>query len=312
MLFGYCDGSGTHKGSRVLCVTGFIGDKDAWADFDERWNRVLDKPEWPSRIRAFGTFDCAHQMEEFRSWPYAERLALFGDLVGVIIDSPQIHAIGSSNIINHFGELPAADLDLLESESLGTPLEIVCQHLFQRIISRTREKYSESESVALTFDIEPSLAAEKYLSIYADYTNRYLYKDNLATSALMFRSRHDFPPLQAADLLAHTTYQWEMETYYPSAVEPYFPIIPAFLRMVKAIEPDGGRYNFEGLQVLVDLIKKKRYMAASPHNKEKRVVCAECGKWFVVTYDTRTPVPTGPVLKLKCPHCKEQNDVSWP
>jgi hypothetical protein len=134
VIFGYCDGSGTHKGSKVMCVAGFIGDKDAWIDFDERWNHVIDKPEWRSRIRAFGTYDCAHQAKEFRNWTYAERLALFGDLVGVIIDSPELHAIGSTALINHFGELPADDLDLLKSESLGTPLEAVCQHLL--VLSR--------------------------------------------------------------------------------------------------------------------------------------------------------------------------------
>jgi hypothetical protein len=260
VIFGYCDGSGTHKGSKVLCVAGFIGDKDAWIDFDERWNRVLDKLEWPSRIRAFGSFDCPHHAEEFRDWPFAERLALFGDLVNVILDSPKLYAVASSNIVDHFSELPPADFDLLKSESLGTALEIVCQHLFQRIISRTRERYSESESCALTFDIEPNPAAEKYFAIYNEHTNRYLHKDDLATSKLLFMSRHDFPPLQAADLLAYTTYQWEMETYYPKNAEPCFPIIPAFLRMVRGIEPDGGRYNLEGLQGLVGLIKQKKYM----------------------------------------------------
>src|SRR5487761_277230 len=215
-IFGYCDGSGTHKGSKVMCVAGFIGDKDAWIDLDQRWNRILDKPEWRSRIRAFGTSDCVHQVEEFENWPYAERLALFGDLVGVIVDSPNIHAIGSTAIVNHFGELSDADLDLLKSESLGTPPEAICQHLFQRIVTRTRTKYSESESVALTFDIEPSPAAEKYFSIYNDYTNRYFYKDNFATKKLVFMSRRDFPPLQAADLLAYTTYQWEMALCFPS------------------------------------------------------------------------------------------------
>jgi hypothetical protein len=32
VLFGYWGGSGTHKSSKVLCVAGFGGDKDAWVD----------------------------------------------------------------------------------------------------------------------------------------------------------------------------------------------------------------------------------------------------------------------------------------
>lgn len=175
-----------------------------------------------------------------------------------------------------------------------------------------RKKYSESESVALTFDNEPNPAAEKYLSIYNDYTNRYLYKDNFATTRLNFASRYNFAALQAADLLAYTTYHWEMAACYPVDAEPYFPIIPAFLRMIEGIEADGGRYDLEGLRRLAAMIDKKQYMERNPDLDEKRIVCSECGNLFVVTYDTRTPAPAAPVLSLPCPHCKELNSVSWP
>lgn len=124
MRFGYCDGSGTHRGSKVLCVAGLVGDKDGWIDFDERWNRVLDKPEWPSRIRAFGTFNCARQREEFADWPFAERLALFGDLVGVIIDSREIQAIGSTALIDHLENCPQTILPCFNRNPLERHLKL--------------------------------------------------------------------------------------------------------------------------------------------------------------------------------------------
>jgi hypothetical protein len=318
-VYGFADGSGSHIGgksgpAKVRCIGALLGDGEAWSDFDERWNRVLDKPEWPSRIRKFHMYDCVNQIGEFAGWKFAECLAMYGDLVGVIIESPRIIAIGSSNIVDHFQQLPTDDLDLLRSEHLGTPLEIVCQYLFQRIITKTREHFGESEQVALTFDIEPFPDGEEYHKLYGEYATRYPLSDTLALKSLNFASGKDFPPLQAADILSYTTYQWEMETYYPNPTEPHFPIIPAFLRMVKAIEPDGGRYNLAGLQGLVAAIKAGKKMQPNPHLQEKSVVCTnpDCKKSFVVTYDTRTPAPTEPVLSLPCPHCRQLNDVMWP
>ena len=318
MVFSYADGSGSHLGSKsgpakVRCIGALLGGQDAWIDFDARWNRVLDKPEWPSRIRKFHTYDCVNHDGEFRDWPYAHRLAMFGDLVGVIIDSPKIIAVGSSNIVDHFQGLPTADLDLLKSERLGTPLEIVCQYLFQRIITRTREQFGESEQVALTFDIEPFPDGEEYLKLYGEYAARYPLSDTLALKSLNFASGKDFPPLQAADILSYTTYQWEMETYYPTDAELYFPVIPAFLRMVKGIEPDGGRYNLDGLRGLVATIRAGKKMPPHPYLEEKGVVCTnlDCGEPFVVTHDTRISAPVGPGQR-PCPHCKQLNDVIWP
>jgi hypothetical protein len=316
VIFGFADGSGSHTGgtrgpAKVRCIGAFLGDKDAWIDFEERWNKVLDKPEWPSRIRKFHTYDCVNQIEEFKDWRYAERLGLFGDLVTVITESPNIVAIGSSNIIDHFQSLPAADFELLKSEHVGTPAEIVCQHLFQRIISNTRKRFGESERVALTFDIEPRPDSEEYFKLYNEYTTRHFHSDTLAFKSLNFASALDFPPLQAADIFSYTTYQWEMETYYPQDARPYFDVLPVFLRMVKAIEPDGGRFNLEGLQGLVALIKQKATMPLNPYIQEKKAICSACGKQFLVTYDTRTPAPD-PVVHLPCAHCKEMNDIAWP
>jgi len=318
VVLGFADGSGSHTGSlrgpaKVRCIGAFIGDESAWLDFDKRWNAVLAKPEWPSQVTRFHSYDCVNQIGEFRDWSYAQRLAIFGDLVGVIVDSPQIIGVGSSNIIDHFQGLPPADLNLLKSEHLGTPLEIVCQFLFQRIITRTRERFGESEQIALTFDNEPAPDGDEYSKLYAEYAARYPLSGTLALKSLHFASGKDLPALQAADIFSYTTYQWEMDTHYPKNAEPHFPVIPAFLRMVEAIEPEGGRYNLDGLRGLVSMIKAGKKMQPHPHLQEKSIVCSnvDCGKPFVAVYDTRTPLPDG-ILQRPCPHCQQSNDVSWP
>ncbi|HEY6252493.1 MAG TPA: DUF3800 domain-containing protein [Candidatus Angelobacter sp.] len=209
--------------------------------------------------------------------------------------------------------MPEKDFALLKSEYLGTPLELVCQYLFQRIITLTRQRYGDSERIALAFDMEPFPDGEEYLKIYHEYATRHQHADTLAYRSLNFASREDFPPLQAADILAYTTYQWEMANYYPKEAPHYFPIIPAFLRMIEGIEPDGGRYNLAGLRKLIANVRAAKKMPLNPNIQEKTALCSNpnCGKSFVVTYDTRHPNP-GSILRVPCPHCDEWNDVSWP
>jgi hypothetical protein len=66
VLQAYFDASGTHEGSNVLCIAGFIGEEDAFVDLDQRWERVLDKPCWPTRLSEFHMVDCVHGESEFQ------------------------------------------------------------------------------------------------------------------------------------------------------------------------------------------------------------------------------------------------------
>src|SRR6266566_2382335 len=94
VIYGYFDGSNTHHGSKVLSMCGFIGDPRIWDDFVKEWQKVLDNPGWPRRPSEFHMVDCVHGNKEFRGWTLAQRLAIFGDLCGVIANS-NVMALGS-------------------------------------------------------------------------------------------------------------------------------------------------------------------------------------------------------------------------
>ena len=68
---------------------------------------------------------------------------------------------------------------------------------------------------------------------------------------MTFESSHKKSPLQAADMLAYTTYQWHMKEAYPREVELNFPIIPGFFRLIQNVAADGGVYNEESMQRLI-------------------------------------------------------------
>jgi hypothetical protein len=61
MIEAYFDESGTHDGSRVLCVGGFVIDSDAAREFDAKWGEMLQKYNLPY----FHMTDCASGFAPF-------------------------------------------------------------------------------------------------------------------------------------------------------------------------------------------------------------------------------------------------------
>jgi hypothetical protein len=43
-LTAYLDESGTHDGSRLTVMAGWVGYTDRWRDFDRKWNALLLRP----------------------------------------------------------------------------------------------------------------------------------------------------------------------------------------------------------------------------------------------------------------------------
>ena len=110
MIVGYFDGSGTHEGSNVLCIAGFIGEVEAFVELDQRWAKVLDDPRWRTRLPEFHMVDCVHGDGEFLKggWSYAERLSLYGALTGVIVDvaqSQKLLPIGAGAVTRIFNDI---------------------------------------------------------------------------------------------------------------------------------------------------------------------------------------------------------------
>ena len=145
MIQGYFDGSGTHVGSKVLVIAGFIGEEEAFVDLDQQWEKVLNDPRWPTRLPEFHTVECVHGGGEFQQggWNYAERLALYGDLTRVIVEVGERHIllpIGAGAVTGIFNKIATADLDLLTAEGLGTPFDLTFQLLLQQIIHRTNAR----------------------------------------------------------------------------------------------------------------------------------------------------------------------------
>lgn len=262
MIQGYFDGSGTHVGSKVLVIAGFIGEGAAFVDLDQQWEKVLDDPRWPTRLPEFHTVECVHGDGEFRQggWNYAERLALYGDLTRVIVEVGEHHAllpIGAGVVTGIFDKIAEADLDLLTAEGLGTPFDLTFQLLLQQIIHRTNEHWP-GESLGLLYDEGNRPEAERFRALCNEYAGRFHLGDVLHSCGQA--DSREFTPLQAADLFAFGTMHLAQTNHFPSEVEPYFPTVPAFWNMVSNIQADGGVYDLEALSKLLPKVRAKERM----------------------------------------------------
>ena len=264
MLLGFYDGSGSHAGSKIFSFCGFIGEEAAWIDFDLRWRAVLDNPRWPSRLSEFHTYDCVHGVKEFESWLYAERLRLYGELLGVIHDS-KVLALGSSVVIEHLNALPLDDISLLKSQWIGAPTDLAFQLTLQYATTKVHD-YGENEQVGFIFDNEDEALAERYHALFNHYKNDYPLRNHLA--GMGFVDSEKFTPVQAADVLAYTTMRLDLEKYYPAEREPWFPVLPAFLEIIEGMHMDGGGYDAESLEQLVANVRNGKTMPKAKDVKD--------------------------------------------
>jgi hypothetical protein len=263
LIDGYFDDSHTHKGSKILSICGFLADPRIWVDVDHEWKRVLDKRDWPKRPSEFHMYDCVHGYGEFAGWSEAQRLAIYGDMVGVLSQANLI-AIGSGIDINAFMTLGPKHKLLLAKGGFSEPLDMVLQCVLQFSIDRT-VAYGKIQSppvldnLGVMFDESPPSGAFRYRQLYAHVAAK--HRSGKILTGMGFGKSEKFSPLQAADLLAYSTCQHLMQEYFPRQLpksEFRFPILPAFLRLIENVAADGGMFSERALITLVgqELINK--------------------------------------------------------
>jgi hypothetical protein len=262
MIQGYFDGSGTHAGSKVLTIAGFIGEEGTFVDLDQQWEKVLDDPRWPTRVSEFHTVDCVHGNGEFEEggWNYAERLALYGDLTRVIVEVGERHTllpIGAGVVTAVFGKIAKTDLALLVAEGLGTPFDLAFQLLLQQVI-HCADKHWPNERLGFLYDQGNRPEAERFRALFNEYAARFHLGDVLRSCGQA--DSRDFTPLQAGDLFSFGTMRLAQENHFATDLEPYFPAIPAFWKMVSNIQAHGGIYDLEALNRLLPKVRAKERM----------------------------------------------------
>jgi hypothetical protein len=254
VIGGYFDDSNTHGTSKIFSLCGFLADHRWWEDFDREWKKILDKPDWPNRPREFHTYDIVHGWGEFRDWSFAERLALYGDMTGLLSEC-NLLALGSLCYTDAYDDRTDEEKALLAKGGFFGPIDFVFQNLVGQAIVSTN-KYGEVhtppvkfEDLALVFDESTRPTTQRFLALFDHLRTKHPHGKML--KSITFEASHRSSPLQAADMLAYTTYQWHLKQMSPGQSDFDFPVIPGFLRLIQNVAAEGGLFNEEAMQRLM-------------------------------------------------------------
>ena len=226
-IWAYLDESGTHKSSKALSVGGFLGKADEWGAF---------RVEWEDALRDFG-LDYFH-MASFESrigeydWPNEVRRERITRLLGII----NRHVLGSVGTV-----IPLADYDEIFPEDEVPPGPNV-QQLAPGIwapgslepgepepkvnpqpgdlrrksggpyglaasatalsVSELVRPLSGDPHVAYVFE-RGAIGAGQILKVFQDIVSDEDTRRSMRVLSIAFEDKREFPPLQAADLIAY-------------------------------------------------------------------------------------------------------------
>jgi hypothetical protein len=190
VLRAYLDESGTHDGSPVMTVAGYIARPKVWRDWTRRWGRALGP------IRVYHAVDAQNLAGEFRGWTPEEVAKMVKKLLPIIAETKGVGGFAVGMDLRVFEQAVHGREDL--RKVFGTPY-IACFHQAVRLVHNVLNQTGYNERIA--FIHETNNFETEALKAFG-----WIKKNNLQNDRMMsltFAGKQDYPPLQAADILAY-------------------------------------------------------------------------------------------------------------
>jgi hypothetical protein len=189
LLKTYMDESGIHDGAPVVTVAGYISRPKHWRAWTKDWNKAK-RP-----IKIFHAADCANLQGEFVGWDKPRRDAFVAKLLPIL----PIHELA--------GIVVGIDMYAFQKElgrhpelqrMLGEPYSACFQWAIS-IIMDIASKHGKGERMAFVHEINDYRGeARRAFNFVNDNLN-----PRKIPMTLAFGAKADYPPLQAADVLAY-------------------------------------------------------------------------------------------------------------
>jgi hypothetical protein len=211
MIKAYIDESGTHQGSNVLIIAGYVGTTDEWESVEARFKKA-------DRLsgRIFHAVDCAGGGKAFRGLHRDKRYRLFRKMVKIVNDH-DIFGIGTGALIDDYSNVYPRNGQNWEKWLTGA-YETAFGDTIIEVCHYSKERYGESPVSFVVEDSEhwyPS-AARVFLQMKADV--EWPYHTLLETIAPY--SSEQARQLHAADILAYETYLMKSREINPTKHGP--------------------------------------------------------------------------------------------
>ena len=198
------DPTGTHHGSEVAIVVGWVADKAIWDDqFEPQWRSALERYEIKVPFRMSEFMDRINGPNN-PDWPYhgwsdEKRNAFMMELIPIVRDTAWFAVGGAVNVKDYDQCLP----DWIKDDAQHP--YTFCFQLLLNVLLPELEK-----------SLEPPLAPDDQVAFFFDQQKEFEKRARLAFNrvkglrdtrdrmgALAFVDKRKYVPLQAADLLAY-------------------------------------------------------------------------------------------------------------
>ncbi|MGA2106892.1 MAG: DUF3800 domain-containing protein [Syntrophorhabdales bacterium] len=194
MVEAYFDESGSHDGSPVLCVAGYIFEKDSCVKMDSEWSAVLKEFDLPF----FRMSRCAHKIKPFNKLTKDQCIEVEKKMIGIIKDRASYGIAVTIEPKVYDVEGPKRSEIRLKSAYTLCAWEAIAG------VSWWADKINYTGEIAYFFE-----SGHRNASDTNDIMNRLFKKPDLRKdyrySSHTFADKKKVRPLQAADLLA---WQW--------------------------------------------------------------------------------------------------------
>lgn len=189
----YFDESGTHSGSDVLTVAGYISSSDGWRIFSAGWQAALTDYS----LDHFHMTDFANQAPPFDAWTESKRRECLGRLIKIINET----AFGSVAI-----SLSPKSFDVIFSVRAkaicGGAYGLATSACFLDLAESLRSSPEIDGWIAYVFE-SGAAGAGQVSKVFTANERDPKSKEHLRLLSLRFENKRQFLPLQAADILAY-------------------------------------------------------------------------------------------------------------
>ena len=189
LIKAYFDESGSHAGSRALCVAGFIIESHQVRRMETRWQEMLARYQLPY----FHMVDCAHGLPPFQALDKSTRIAAETEAIDIICDT-MAYGIAVSLDPKEYDEY-VAQLPLMGSAYT------LCAHTCLAAVKAWCNQQNYHGKIDFYFESGHASEAECDILMKRLFAMPHLKRDHRHETH-SFCDKRMVTPLQAADIIA--------------------------------------------------------------------------------------------------------------
>jgi len=191
VLTAYIDESGTHTQSPIMGLGGFVSDTGRWESFERRWQNFLD---WAG-IPFFHMTDFENRKQIYEGWSDEKRLTAIKRICKIIRQSA-LFGFQSAIVKRDYEALSDSDRRLIGDEYT------LCANQCGQFVAEWQRKTGRDEPVAYVFEAGAP-GANILHRVFTNTLNNEKLRKKFQLLSIRFERKHDFKPLQAADIMAY-------------------------------------------------------------------------------------------------------------